>query len=100
MRRTTPAGAAAGRTITQRELRNESAAVMDAVEAGETITITRNGVPVAELRPIEVPRRSGVATAELKRLFAGHPRVDYAAMRADIEEFFGDDDRIRDEDYA
>jgi hypothetical protein len=47
-----------------------------------------------------VPRRSGVATAELKRLFAGHPRVDYAAMRADIEEFLGDDDRIRDEDYA
>lgn len=87
------------RTITQRELRNESAAVMDAVENGETITITRNGVPTAELRPIEPRRRSGVPTAELKRLFAGHPRVDYATMRAEIDEFFGDDDRIRDEDY-
>jgi prevent-host-death family protein len=85
------------RTITQRELRNDSAAVMDAVEEGETITITRNGVPMAELRPIR--RRKGVPTSELQRLFAGHPRVDYAAMRADIEEFFGDDDRIRDEDY-
>jgi prevent-host-death family protein len=86
------------RTITQRELRNESAAVMDAVESGETITITRNGVPVAELSPVR-PRRRGVRTDELKRVFAGQPRVDYAAMRADIDEFFGDDDRIRDEDY-
>jgi prevent-host-death family protein len=85
------------RTITQRELRNDSAAVMDAVESGETITITRNGTPMAELRPIR--RRKGVATSELKQLFAGHPRVDAAVMRADIEEFFGDDDRIRDEDY-
>jgi prevent-host-death family protein len=87
------------RTITQRELRNESAAVMDAVESGETITITRNGVPTAELRPISGRRRRGVRTDDLKRLFAGHPRVDYAAMRTEIEEFFGDDDRIRDEDY-
>jgi prevent-host-death family protein len=87
------------RTITQRELRNESAAVMDAVENGETVTITRNGVPTAELRPIAGRRRRGVRTDELKRLFAGHPRVDYAAMRAEIDEFFSDDDRIRDEDY-
>lgn len=87
------------RTITQRELRNESAAVMDAVENGETITITRNGIPTAELRPIATRRRRGVPTSELRRIFANHPRVDYAAMRADIEEFFGDDDRIRDEDY-
>jgi prevent-host-death family protein len=86
------------RTITQRELRNESAAVMDAVEHGETLTITRNGVPTANLVPIR-PRRTGVRTDELKRLFAGHPRVDYDTMRADIDEFFGDDDRIREEDY-
>jgi prevent-host-death family protein len=87
------------RTITQRELRNDSAAVMDAVENGETITVTRNGRAVAELRPIRRRRRTGVPTDELQRLFAGLPRMDYAAMRADIEEFFGDDDRIRDEDY-
>jgi len=88
------------RTITQRELRNESAAVMDAIEGGETIVVTRNGVPTAVMKPIERERRrTGVPTSELKRMFAGHPRVDYAAMRADIEEFFGDDDRIRDEDY-
>ena len=31
------------KVITQREFRNHSAAVMDAVEAGETYHITRNG---------------------------------------------------------
>ncbi|MER5625262.1 type II toxin-antitoxin system Phd/YefM family antitoxin [Streptosporangium sp. NPDC002544] len=43
------------KTITQREFRNNSAAVMDAVEAGETYQITRDGIAVAELRPL--PRR-------------------------------------------
>jgi len=36
--------------ISQRELRNSFAAVMDAVEAGETFHVTRNGVEIAELR--------------------------------------------------
>ena len=85
------------RTITQRELRNDSASVMDAVESGETITITRNGRPVAELRPIT--RRKGVSLDEIQAQFAMLPRMDAAALQADIEEFFGDDDRIRDEDY-
>jgi prevent-host-death family protein len=40
------------RKITQRELRNQSAAVLREVEAGRTIVVTRNGTPVAELRPI------------------------------------------------
>jgi prevent-host-death family protein len=40
------------RTITQRELRNQSAAVLREMEAGRTIVVTRNGTPVAELRPI------------------------------------------------
>ena len=40
------------KAITQREFRNNSAAVMDAVEAGDTYHITRNGTEVAELRPL------------------------------------------------
>ena len=77
------------RTITQRELRNSSAAVMDAVEAGETILVTRNGTPVAELRPAR--RRRFVPTAELIRTFRGLPPVDYTAMRADLDSLFGED---------
>lgn len=39
-------------TISQRELRNDNAAVMDAVERGESYTVTRRGVPVARLVPL------------------------------------------------
>ena len=38
--------------ITQRDLRNSSTRIMDAVERGETFIVTRNGTPVAELGPI------------------------------------------------
>lgn len=42
---------AMGTPISQRELRNESGAIMRRIEAGEHFTVTRNGVPVAELSP-------------------------------------------------
>lgn len=75
--------------ITQRELRNSSARIMDAVERGETLIVTRNGTPVAELRPIR--RRTFVPTAEVKRLFAGVPRADLTAMRAEMDDLLGAD---------
>jgi len=82
------------KTITQREFRNASASVMDAVEAGETYHITRNGVEVAELRPIRTRRR---ATAEeLVARARTLPPVDHAQMRREADEFFGDDDQIDD----
>jgi prevent-host-death family protein len=77
------------RVITQRELRNGSAAVMDAVEKGETIIVTRNGNPVAELRPLR--GRRFVPTAELMRNFHGLPPVDYHAMRAEADQLLGTD---------
>ena len=40
------------REISQRELRNDSAEVLRAVKDGECITVTSNGVPVAELVPL------------------------------------------------
>ena len=33
--------------VTQRELRNDSAAVLRRVQAGQTLIVTRNGVAVA-----------------------------------------------------
>ena len=50
------------KTIAQRELRNDNAKVIDAVQAGETFIITRNGEPVAELRPARVSRSLGSFT--------------------------------------
>ncbi|MDQ2583392.1 type II toxin-antitoxin system Phd/YefM family antitoxin [Saccharothrix yanglingensis] len=83
------------KVISQREFRNSSAAVMDAVEAGETFHITRNGVEIAEVRPL--PRRRQFTAEELVERHKRLPRVDYAAMRAESDEFFGED-RVGDDD--
>ncbi|GGN85177.1 hypothetical protein GCM10011610_39380 [Nocardia rhizosphaerihabitans] len=78
------------RTITQAELRNGSAGVMDALEAGDDFIITRNGHPVGELRPIRAQR--DVATAELKARFARFAAAGAAAEeRAEIDAVFGED---------
>lgn len=41
------------RTISQRELRNDNAVVIRAVEQGESFVVTRRGVPVARLAPYD-----------------------------------------------
>lgn len=73
--------------VTQRELRNESAAVMDAVEAGETVVVTRNGSPGGRLRPVR--RRWLAATAEVTHALRGLSRVDIDAMQAETDRLFG-----------
>jgi prevent-host-death family protein len=88
---------AINRTITQRELRNQSAAVLREVEAGRTIVVTRNGTPVAELRPIQPRRfvlRATLADAAAPLLGIPHSewaaakrkeRIVKKALRSDIE---------------
>ena len=56
------------RTIPQRDLRNENAKVIDAVTAGETFIVTRNGEPVAELRPMRGGRRTFITRDEVASL--------------------------------
>jgi prevent-host-death family protein len=80
--------------ISQRDLRNGSAALMDAVERGESFLITRHGVEVAELRPI--PVNSFVASAELKAAFASLPPGGYESMRSEADELFGEDRLLTD----
>jgi prevent-host-death family protein len=77
------------KTITQRELRNDSAAIMDAVVAGETVVVTRNGHVVAELHPARGRRLA--ATAEVARALHGLPKVDLDAMRAEADQLLGPD---------
>ncbi|MCI0384457.1 type II toxin-antitoxin system Phd/YefM family antitoxin [Streptomyces sp. CNQ085] len=84
------------KVINQREFRNNSAAVMNAVEAGETYHITRNGIEIAELRPLA--RRRKMTAEELVAKHRKLPRIDYAAMRREADEFFGGEDRVGDED--
>ncbi|MFD6948786.1 PhdYeFM domain-containing protein [Nocardiopsis sp. TSRI0078] len=84
------------KTITQREFRNNAASVMDQVEAGESFHVTRNGVEVAQVSP--VTRRRRLSAEELVERHRRLPRVDYARMREDADEFFGGEDRIGDDE--
>jgi prevent-host-death family protein len=71
------------RTITQRELRNDSAAVLREVEAGNTVVISRNGTPIGELRPIG--RRRFVSRSTLASSAGRADRIDYDRFRADLD---------------
>jgi prevent-host-death family protein len=71
------------RIINQRELRNQSATVLREVEAGETIIVTRNGTPVAELRPIRA--RRFVLRATIAQSAVRAPRIDAGRFRADLD---------------
>ena len=71
------------RTITQRELRNDSGEVMRALDRGEDFVVTRQGVPVGELRPVR--RRRFVARDALLAAVAGSPPVDPRRFRDDVD---------------
>lgn len=84
------------KVITQREFRNNSAAIMDAVEAGEIYHVTRNGVTVAELRPVS--RRRRLSAEELVERHKKLPKVDYVRMRQEADDFFETEDRADQDD--
>jgi len=73
------------RTIAQRELRNDNAKVMEAVMAGETFVVTRNGEPVAELRPLRARRPTFVPREEIAVLATADVRIDRHRFRADLD---------------
>ena len=73
----------AEREITQRELRNDSGAIMRALDAGERFVVTRNGVPVGDLVPHR--RRAFVPAGVAQAAFAGAPSVDRQRLRRDLE---------------
>lgn len=70
--------------ITQRELRNDSGRIMRALDAGASFVVSRNGVPVGELRPLR--RARFVPSADVAATFAGAPTVDYQQLRRDLDE--------------
>jgi len=65
-----------------RDLRNQGGKLLDRVLAGEHITVTRDGAPVAELRPLP-GRRIGAAT--LIERFKRLPPVDPDRFRTDVD---------------
>jgi prevent-host-death family protein len=69
-------------SVSIRELRNHGGEVVDRVMAGETVTVTRGGTPVAELRPLA---RRGVDRETLLKTWRRLPSVDEKAFREDLD---------------
>ncbi len=69
-------------TIPQKELRNQVGEVLRRVEAGETLTVTVSGRPVAELSPAH--RRRWVSAAEVNKIWRGPTPRD---LEQDLEQF-------------
>jgi prevent-host-death family protein len=68
--------------ITQRDLRNKSKEIMDAVEGGQAFTVTRDGREIGELIPIR-RRRRFVPRADFATASRHAPAIDVEAFRAD-----------------
>jgi len=68
--------------ITQRDLRNRSKEIMDAVENGQAFTVTRDGHRIGELIPLR-RRRRFVPRQEFAAMSRGAPAIDIDAFRAD-----------------
>ncbi len=68
--------------ITQRDLRSRSREIMDAVEHGQSFTVTRDGHEIGELIPLR-RRRRFVARDEFVGMSRNAASIDVAALRAD-----------------
>ena len=70
------------RTVTVRDLRNRGGRVLDRVARGEALTVTMDGRPVAELRPLG---GHAVPAGELLEHWRRLPPVDPERLRADLD---------------
>nr|WP_200931449.1 MULTISPECIES: type II toxin-antitoxin system prevent-host-death family antitoxin [Parafrankia] len=70
--------------ITQRDLRSRSREIMDAVEHGQTFTVTRDGHQIGQLVPIR-RRRRFISRQEFAAMSRNAPAVDPDAFRSDQE---------------
>jgi prevent-host-death family protein len=68
--------------ITQRDLRNRSREIMDAVENGQAFTVTRDGHRIGELLPLR-HRRRFVPRQEFVAMSRSAPGIDIEAFRDD-----------------
>ena len=70
-------------TVTVQELRENGDAAIDRVQAGESLTVTRSGQPVAELRPLP---REGPDPVTLLDRWRNLPHLDPADYRRDLDQ--------------
>lgn len=69
-------------SVTIRDLRNKGGQVIDRVASGTSVMVTRDGRPVAELRPVRV---EGLSAPVLLERWRHVPFVDARTLRRDID---------------
>lgn len=74
--------------VASRELRNDTAGLLRRAQAGEDITVTVNGKPVARLTPLQPARRRWLSRDELIRRL-GRAQAD-PGLRQDLAMLAGD----------
>lgn len=87
---------AAQQEITQRDLRNRSKEIMDAVQNGQAFTVTRDGHHIGELIPLR-RRRRFVPRGEFAAMSRAAPDISLDAFRADQD---ATADQTPDDPYA
>jgi prevent-host-death family protein len=70
------------KSVTIRDLRNRGGEILAEVARGEAVIVTRDGEPIAEIRPL--PRR-GLTADELLARWRHLPSIDPVRFRADID---------------
>jgi prevent-host-death family protein len=70
--------------ITQRDLRNQSREIMEAVENGQSFIVTRDGRRIGELIPLR-HRRRFVSRRDFVAMSRTAPDIDIDTFRADQE---------------
>lgn len=69
--------------VSIRELRNDGGSVVERVLHGELVTVTKGGVPVAQLGPVARPP---VPADVLLKRWSRVPHIDLDQLRAGIDE--------------
>lgn len=74
-------------TVASRDLRNHTADVLRQVSAGSTVTITVNGMPVAEVGPVRATRKQFLTKAVLVEVISRNQSDP--GLAADLERLPG-----------
>lgn len=77
--------------INQRDLKNRAGEIMDAIERGESFTLTRRGHKIAVVTPIS-RRRTFVSRERMLAVFAGSPVIDDRKFQQDVRAIFDGED--------
>lgn len=75
--------------VTEGELRNNSRKIMRALDRGESFLVTRNGVPIGELRSLR--GRQWVRADVVFAVFGESPPIDPERFRVDLERWVDED---------